>query len=96
MESTESTDNSVETTQQGPTQEYVELHEASDDDIAAFLEGANARESQPQVAQPQAEPEKKNRTTSRTAKGAKSRGHSWYYQGGIRGPSAAGSRIGTS
>jgi hypothetical protein len=56
MESTESTDNSVETTQEGPNQEYVDLHEASDEDIAAFLEGADARESQAQVEQPQAEP----------------------------------------
>lgn len=58
MESTEST-NSVETTQEGTNQEYVDLHEATDEDIAAFLDGADARESEPLVEQPQADPTSK-------------------------------------
>ena len=51
MENSDVTNSEV--TQQGTSPEYVELHEASDDDISAFLEGAPNRES----AQPQAEPQ---------------------------------------
>lgn len=59
METTDTVGTEAEGTQQGTNQEYVELHEASDEDISAFLEGADARESQPQVVQQQAEPGEK-------------------------------------
>lgn len=47
---------SVETTQEGTSQEFVELHEASDDDIEAFL-NAPELEDEALVEQPQADPE---------------------------------------
>jgi hypothetical protein len=47
---------SVETTQEGTSQEFVELHEASDDDIEAFLNSSESEEQVP-VEQPQADPE---------------------------------------
>jgi hypothetical protein len=47
---------SVETTQEGTSQEFVELHEASDEDIEAFLSGSEELEQAP-VEQPQADPE---------------------------------------
>ena len=47
---------SVETTQEGTSQEFVELHEASDEDIEAFL-NAPELDEQPEVEQPQADPE---------------------------------------
>jgi hypothetical protein len=49
---------SVETTQEGTSQEFVELHEASDDDIEAFLNAPELDEQAP-VVQPQADPEAK-------------------------------------
>ena len=49
---------SVETTQEGTSQEFVSLHEASDEDIQAFLDAPEAAE-QVQVGQSQADPEAK-------------------------------------
>jgi|694.fasta_scaffold14037_9 hypothetical protein len=59
METTDTVGTEAEGTQQGTSQEYVELHEASDEDISAFLESADEREGKPQVAQQQAEPGEK-------------------------------------
>ena len=49
---------SVETTQEGTSQEFVSLHEASDEDLQAFLDAPEAPE-QAQVGQSQADPEAK-------------------------------------
>lgn len=49
---------SVEATQEGTSQEFVNLHEASDEDIQAFLNASEAPEQAP-VEQPQADPEAK-------------------------------------
>lgn len=49
---------SVEATQEGTSQEFVELHEASDADLEAFLNGPEPTEQAP-VEQPQADPEAK-------------------------------------
>lgn len=46
----------VETTQEGTSQEFVELHEATDEDIEAFLSAPEAGE-EALVEQPQADPE---------------------------------------
>lgn len=49
----------AEATQPGTSPEYVELHEASDDDINAFLESSQRSESEPEEVQPQPTPEAK-------------------------------------
>lgn len=49
---------SVEATQEGTSQEFVDLHEASDADIEAFLNGPDVAEQAP-VEEPQADPEAK-------------------------------------
>lgn len=54
---------SVETTQEGTSQEFVELHEATDEDIEAFLNADDAPEEAP-VEQPQADPEAKTEQKS--------------------------------
>lgn len=54
---------SVETTQEGTSQEFVELHEASDGDIEAFLNAPELDEQAP-VEQPQADPEAKTEQKS--------------------------------
>lgn len=60
MESSDVT--TAEDTQAGTTPEYVELHEASDDDISAFLNSAQDEESQPPQVQPQEEPRPRQET----------------------------------
>lgn len=59
-----------EDTQEGTSPEYVELHEASDDDIAAFLDGAEERESQSEAVQQQEDPKQQERTTVEPPKDA--------------------------
>jgi hypothetical protein len=54
---------SVETTQEGTSQEFVELHEATDEDIEAFLNADDTTEEAP-VEQPQADPEAKTEQKS--------------------------------
>lgn len=54
MESNEVT--TAEDTQAGTSPEYVDLPDATDDDIAAFLENSGKEESQAQVAPQQADP----------------------------------------
>lgn len=54
---------SVETTQEGTSQEFVELHEATDEDIDAFLNAPEAPE-EAFVEQPQADPEAKTEQKS--------------------------------
>lgn len=46
----------AEDTQAGTSPEYVDLPDATDDDIAAFLEGADNEESEAQVAPQQTDP----------------------------------------
>ena len=46
----------AEDTQEGTSPEYVDLPDASDDDIAAFLENSGKEESQAQVAPQQTDP----------------------------------------
>lgn len=46
----------AEDTQEGTSPEYVELPDATDEDISVFLENSEKMESEPQVAQPQADP----------------------------------------
>lgn len=60
MENNEVT--AAEDTQAGTSPEYVDLHEASDDDIAAFLEDAGKEEEAPQEAQSQSDPAPKEET----------------------------------
>jgi hypothetical protein len=57
MESSESTQTG-EVTQAEGAQEYVELHEADDSDIQAFLDNAEKQEFAPQEAQQPSEPAK--------------------------------------
>lgn len=64
METTETVGTEAEATQQGTSQEYVDLHEASDEDLNAFLEGANEPETAPVPEQPQADPGDKKETKS--------------------------------
>lgn len=52
----------VEDTQAGTTPEYVDLHEASDDDISAFLENADKFDSQAESEDEQAEPAQQTQT----------------------------------
>ena len=59
METTETVGTEAESTQQGPSQEYVELHEASDDDISAFLKSADEVPAAPEPVQQQADPGEK-------------------------------------
>ena len=59
-----------EDTQEGTSPEYVELPEASDDDIAAFLDGAEERESQLEAVQQQEDPKQQERTTVEPPKDA--------------------------
>jgi hypothetical protein len=54
MESNDVT--TAEATQEGMSPEYVDLPDATDDDISAFLENAGREESEPQVAPPQSDP----------------------------------------
>ena len=54
MESVDVT--TAEDTQAGTSPEYVELPDATDEDISVFLENSERMESEPQVAQPQADP----------------------------------------
>lgn len=54
---------SVESTQEGTSQEFVDLHEASDADIEAFLNAPELDEQAP-VEQPQADPEAKTEQKS--------------------------------
>jgi hypothetical protein len=49
-----------EATQEGTSPEYVDLNEASDADLAAFLENADKAESQPSVEQQPEEPQKQD------------------------------------
>lgn len=52
----------VEDTQAGTTPEYVDLHEASDEDISAFLENADKFDSQAEGEDEQAEPAQQTQT----------------------------------
>lgn len=54
MESSDIT--TAEDTQEGTSPEYVDLPDASDEDIAAFLENAARQESEPKVVTQQADP----------------------------------------
>lgn len=58
----------AEDTQSGTTPEYVDLPDATDDDIAAFLENAAKQESGEQVAPQQEEPAQQEETKSEPPK----------------------------